>query len=404
MAESLLIRLGSQDNERIHWLISSADNQEIIGSGELASAEQLTELTEKAQSRKVIVLVPACDVALKALKVPGKSQRAIKLATPYMLEDELAQEVEQLFFAYSKVAHDEHDNNCFVAAIEHEQMQVWLQWLKDAEIKATHMLPDALAMPLIENAYSVIQLGQQMVVRLANWQAMTLDLATWQVVSQQWQTEQQITLANYSAIDQDELQVELSPQPEELPLALFAQQVANCPINLLQGQYQQTEKRLTSFVHWRLAASLLAVALFINLTNKVVQLTHLSDQQAAIESEIVATYKEAFPAAKNVKVAKVKSLVKYQLQKVGGDNSEESFIRLLNVIQPAFVVVNNLKPSTLKFDQKRNEIRLQVTAPSYQALESFKSELEKSELTVSIGSQNNQGNQVTGSFSIKESS
>ena len=67
-------------------------------------------------------------------------------------------------------------------------------------------------------------------------------------------------------------------------------------------------------------------------------------------------------------------------------------------------MVNTLKPDTLKYDQKRNEIRIQAVASNYQDFERFKSELEKVNLEVSQGSQNNQGNQVVGSFSIKDKS
>ena len=110
MTETLFIRLGSQADDTIHWLVvaeTSNDEQEIIASGELKNAQQLGELTSKAQQRQVKILVPGCDVLLKSLQVPAKSSRAMRLAAPYMLEDGLAEEVEQLFFAYADLAKDE---------------------------------------------------------------------------------------------------------------------------------------------------------------------------------------------------------------------------------------------------------------------------------------------------------
>ncbi len=76
MTETLFIRLGSKAQDTIHWLIlggASDDEAELIGSGELKGAEQLSELTSKAQHRQVKVLVPGCDVLLKSLNVPAKS-------------------------------------------------------------------------------------------------------------------------------------------------------------------------------------------------------------------------------------------------------------------------------------------------------------------------------------------
>ena len=86
MAEILYIRLGSQAEDEIAWLIVNTIEQEIIASGELTGAKQLHELAEKAQQRVVKVFVPGCDVLLKSLTVPTKSQRAMRSAVPYMLK------------------------------------------------------------------------------------------------------------------------------------------------------------------------------------------------------------------------------------------------------------------------------------------------------------------------------
>jgi len=56
----------------------------------------------------------------------------------------------------------------------------------------------------------------------------------------------------------------------------------------------------------------------------------------------------------------------------------------------------------LKFDGKRQELRLQAVADDYQHFERFQSALNAASLTVKQGAQNNQGEKVTGSFSISD--
>ena len=73
---------------------------------------------------------------------------------------------------------------------------------------------------------------------------------------------------------------------------------------------------------------------------------------------------------------------------------------MLSTVQPAFAKVPALKPESLKFDGKRQELRLQAIANDYQHFEQFKAELNHANLTVKQGAQKNQGEQVTGSFSI----
>ena len=148
MAEKLYIRLGSTAQDAVQWLIFSDDQEGIIASGELAQASELEQLTEKARNREIITFVPTSDLSLKSLHVPSKSAKAMRLAVPYMLEDELAQDVEELFFAYSEIKGDGTDNNCFVAVVESSQLELWQSWLSHAALVCKKMIPDVLAMPL----------------------------------------------------------------------------------------------------------------------------------------------------------------------------------------------------------------------------------------------------------------
>ena len=97
--EQLLVRLGSRQEDRVQWLVWSADEQEIIASGELPDASQLATLKERAGQRPAIALVPTCDIAMRWVALPPRASRKVLSAIPFMLEDELAQDVSKQFFA-----------------------------------------------------------------------------------------------------------------------------------------------------------------------------------------------------------------------------------------------------------------------------------------------------------------
>ncbi len=428
MSETLFIRLGSQVHERVHWLIWADNHNEIIASGELSNSDQLTELHEKSLSREVFVFVPACDVALKSLSVPAKSQRAIRLAAPYMLEDELAQDVEELFFAYANINNDDLNHNCFVAAVAKSQLKLWLSWLKDADIICKKMLPDVLAMPLVEQAYSAIALGEQILVRQGNWQGMTIDQSVWPIISKQWQqTDEQsenksevhsegngesnseetvnkdkltVTINSYSNLPLISDSLNINAQPEELPLALLAQHSSKQPFNLLQGEYLVKETRSPVLKNWLWVAGIALFALCLNLGIKSSQLWQLNDQLAAIDEQIITTYKKAFPATKRVRVATIKSQLKRKMAEVGSASGGDQFLVMLTKLQTAFASVPTLKPQSLKFDAKRQELRIQAIGNDYQDFEKFTEAVEKVELSVSQGAQNSQDDKISGSFSI----
>ncbi|NQY63393.1 MAG: type II secretion system protein GspL [Alteromonadaceae bacterium] len=419
MTETLYIRLGSQAEDKIHWLIEADETKEIIASGELLGAGQLNQLTEKAAQREVVVFVPGCDVALKSLNVPSSSERATKLAVPYMLEDELAQDVEQLFFAYSNIKKDDKGNNCFVVAVEHQQMELWQSWLANAELTCKKMMVDLLAMPEVEDGWTAIALGDQILLRQSSWQGFVVDRDAWAVIKQQWQTPASKNTENdedsgeldeipvihcYSSLNFDQVDAEESLNvnvlPEELPLALLAHHSRNQAFNLLQGEHKSVRQHSPALVNWFWAAGIAIFAIILNFGVNGVQLLQLSAQQEAVEKEIISVYKKTFPNSKRVRVSTIRSQLKQKIGELGSGDNSVGFLMMLEKIQPAFAKVPQLKPQSIKFDGKRQEIRMQAVAKDYQHFEQFKNALEKAQLTVSQGAQNNQGDEVTGSFSI----
>ncbi len=426
MAEKLYIRLGSDAQSTVQWLIFNDVQEGIIASGELAQASELIQLTEKAQHREIVTFVPTSDLVLKSLKVPSKSVKAMRLAVPYMLEDELAQDVEELFFAYSDINVSNTDDNCFVAVVEHAQLKLWQSWLIDAGIHCKKMLPDVLAMPQSsdKNTASAIVLGEQVLVRYGQWQGSAVDINTWTLISQSLakhisidngdvpedesdiiagEQKSMFTLDAYSTLPESSTDITINAMPEELPLALLAATLSQDKaerFNLLQGEFKIKEQRSPAIASWIWAAGFAAVALLLNVGIKGAELMQLNNQQAQLEQQIITTYKKTFPKTKRVRISTIRSQLKQKLAEVGGGNLESGFLAMLSQIQPALAAVPEIKPQTLKFDGKRNEIRMQAFASDYQYFDQLKISLEENKLVVSQGAQNKQGEQISGSFSI----
>ncbi|WP_077283560.1 type II secretion system protein GspL [Cognaticolwellia aestuarii] len=405
MGETLFIRLGSQAGNKIHWLIKTNGQEEIIASGELPNAKALAQLAEKSLSRDVVTFVPASDVAIKSLTVPGSSQRAIRLAAPYMLEEELAQDVEQLFFAFSDLKQNEQGHNCFLAALERQQLIQWQQWLADADIFCKVIIPDALALPNDNENCHAVMLGEQVLLRLSAWQVMAFEDNAWPIVAKQINTsnDNEHSILAYSFLSQVPAELNVEYLPEELPLAILADHHSK-KFNLLQGEFQVKEKRSATSTSWLWVAGIACCALLLNFTLKGIEFYQLSQHQLTIEEDIIANYKSAFPAAKRVKISTIRSLLRQKLAEVGDSEASAGFLPLLVKLEPALASVPEIKPQTLKFDGKRQEVRMQTVAKDYQYFEKLKVALEKAGLTVNLGAQNNQGEQISGSFSITDTS
>ena len=130
MSEQLIIRLSSESHQTIYWLIWSDSEKKIIESGELVNAVNLNQLSEKALTRKVTCLLPSVDITLTSVEIKGAFTRQTQQALPYMLEDDLACDVEKLHFSVFAKETDLIQ----VAVCAKNKMQTWLDWLNDAEI------------------------------------------------------------------------------------------------------------------------------------------------------------------------------------------------------------------------------------------------------------------------------
>jgi general secretion pathway protein L len=284
------------------------------------------------------------------------------------------------------------------------------------------MIPDALAMPLNEqNHLSAITLGSQVIVRQSIWQGFTLDQASWSVISQQWATQKHdkesiepLVIDAYSSLpDNAELlagntlnvsELTINAMPEELPLALLAEHSKQQTFNLLQGEFLVKDSRSPVLTNWLWAAAIAVFALLFNVGLKSSHLYQLTSQQDAVNQEIISLYKKTFPESKKIRVSTIKSQLKRKLNQVGSSDSQAGFLAMLTKVRPAFANVPELKPESLKFDGKRQEMRLNAVANDYQYFEKFKVEVEKTQLFVTQGAQSNQEDQVSGSFSISTKS
>ena len=99
MSEFLTVRLSSQQDAEIPWLVWSTQQQEVIASGEISGWEQLSQLSSYAAERATIVLLAASDLVLTEVAIPSGAARRLESMLPYLIEDEIAQDVDELHFS-----------------------------------------------------------------------------------------------------------------------------------------------------------------------------------------------------------------------------------------------------------------------------------------------------------------
>src|SRR5690554_289434 len=127
MSEVLLIRLPKQAQAQVSWLVANASGDEVIASGVLTNITHLAELTEKASQRDVYVAVAGDAVSMHNAAVPAKSRRHLKQIIPFTLEDDVAEDIDNLHFAWP--SQTPANEPIPVAVVAREQMSLWLNAL-----------------------------------------------------------------------------------------------------------------------------------------------------------------------------------------------------------------------------------------------------------------------------------
>jgi len=400
--EQLVVRLGANPDESIHWIVWSSQQNEIIASGELPDAAQLTSLAERAGRRPICALVPTSDILLKWVELPAKAGRKALAAIPFILEEEISGDIAQQFFALGP----KNGNKQAVAVVNKEKLQSWLNIIEDAGLVCDQLIPDVLALPLAdENAWSVLELGQQMLVRKDDWAGLQgerdwLIQAINHLARQHTKQTDQVLLVNdYSATDLSNIEnLEVSVMPLELPMKVLAQGVLSAKFNLLQGEYKINNKVGGQWKKWRLAAVLAVIALFTTLIDRSLEQNRLDEQLTNLKAQVSSEYKRAFPNAGAYR--DLRSTMTRQMKSLEQGGGGASMLIMLSQLRPAFEE-SKVKPQTMRFDSSRSELRIQIVASNFDALDKFKRQAEAQGFTVEQGSINQKDNQVIGSLSIR---
>ncbi|RSM33150.1 GspL family type II secretion system protein ExeL [Aeromonas salmonicida] len=390
MSESLVIRLGTNAQQPVEWLVWSAKEEEIIASGTLASAHALGELRERAGGRPVVTLVPGSDLIFRRVSLPGKYSRQAAAALPYLLEEQIASDVDELHLVV--LGHEGHDVD--LMAVDKEKMQTWLGWLEAAGLKSQQLLPDVLALPQAADGWSALQLGKEWLLRQGPCQGIVADeplLAMLLAVEAELVTIHSHTLvppiptANWQAAD------------PELPMLLLAKGALNCQANLLQGPYRPQTEYSRYWLQWRKVAVVAGLLLLVALTQRGVHLYQLAEQDKALKAEIRQVYTRIFPG--ETRIVNVRSQMAQHL-KLLGQTPQDGVLLLLTELAPTFAEVPGLKPQVLRFDAARGELRLQVTAPGFTEIERFR-ELAGKRFEVQQGEVRSTEGKVEGALVLK---
>ncbi|RUO29687.1 type II secretion system protein GspL [Aliidiomarina soli] len=410
MTKQLIIRLPGQADGSIPWLWwqDAADGKtaQTLEQGVLDHSGQLHELAGQAADAQLTVLVSSTEVGFHQLELPPGSRRHLAQVVPYALEEELAQDISELHFAWQLPT--DKQEHLPVVVVAKAQVATWRDWLDNAGLTYKALIPDLFILPVVADEWSAMELDHDIVVRHQTWRGFAIE---------------QTLFAELSGLFSDALpppqrircwgQVEWPQAPAQLVQAETADESAQEPalalarhldqrnskaINLLQGEFALKRKRRTSLGIWRWPAVAAGVLLALLLVDRSSYLWQLNQQQQQLAAATEQRYRDTFP--EESRVVNVRAQLGQHLSRLQGGGQGSQLLALLQQLTPAFTATE-LDISLLQFDSGRSELRIQASAEDFMTFERFIQLAREQELEVEQGQLNSRGGRIAGTMVVR---
>lgn len=348
----------------------------------------------------VTLIVPGTDVTLYPVQLPPGMRRArLQQAVPYALEEQLAGDIETCHFV---IANKPVDGLWPVAVVAEDLMTQWLQPFQQAGIRVLALLPDFLAIPVIEGAWHIVLLADRAVCRSNDDAGFTVErplLTTFLTLylAQSKKTPQRIVVTGQEsqpvvAALAEHITVPVLANETGEPLqALFTQGVVETPtLNLCQGQFQQKiPSNGFSRSLWSTGV-LTALCLLVLIMGQSAQIVYFNQKNRTVDAEITKLYRLAYPQA--TRVVNVQGRIEQDLKAFTMLPQQGDLLSLLVEVGRALPkpVLGQIR--RLQFTQQK--LQLQMKFASFEQLNTVVKQWQENKLLVKQDQANSEGEGV----------
>lgn len=409
MQPRLFIRLKRSDDTSVETLSVGADGDTAMQEGELSVL---------AAGCRVIVIVPATDLLLTRVTVPSRNRQRILSAVPFLLEDQLASDVELLHFV---IGAPDSNGEVPTLVVEHHRMEKWLALLKSNGIEPHMMIADLSCLPQSsEHGWTVVLEEEAALVACDDDRGFAVDRDNLPLMLRGALRESADSAIAPQALRLipvgEEREVEgLEALCEKQGVTLNRDEVAphaltllaqhfdeKRTLNLLQGQYSRREQIGKMLRPWRAAAAMLVALMLFSGGMTVVDYFELSDEKVALQQHIDKTYLAACPGAKRVVNARVQMEQCLKKLRGGESDSGEGMLDMLASIGDALKAAGGLQLQRLSYRSGQLDMALAIN--DIQGLDQLKQRIIKeSGFQVEILSATSRNNRIEARVQLKGS-
>ena len=358
------------DSITLNWVYEDVNNDFKLGQG------LLSDVVTAAVQKDITVVVSGEDVLFLTAEVPGNNVQRVQQAIPYVLEDSVIDDVDELHFSVNKktIIDGEQTDLYDVSIINKEYFESIIQQLENAGVYADVMTVDYL---LLEENNTLFFDGERV---LFNSYDLKFSCSIDSSININEDGLSETKLINLIASDKDSRLEKIVNGLDcndilhnEKPLIYLVKNNKNNSINFLQGSYKKKKDWSQTGKTWLPVMVLFFVWIFIKTGFFIVEYISLSSERETLKTEITKIYKNTFPDSRRIIDAKAQMQQKLTSLKKRKGQSGRGFTEMLSASAAVFSKSKGLNIKSLRYYDGRINIELQVA--NLQVLDSLKEQL-----------------------------
>ena len=392
MHNSAIIRLV---DGRLAWYAPGASDEPRWLDDERVREDLYAAMAE--QRSAPCFAAPGADVRLLRLAFSGEEKKHIARSLPFMLEEQVAQDIEDLHFA--SVALDKLELGVAVCSVDN--MQAWQAQLEHFP-GVRLWLPEPLLLPWREGEWCIVLEGDSAIVRYDECGGFTVEQALLPAMLAGLLAEHPEPGAIVFYGREQQAEIALLPQALQdkvqwrrgnLYSALLLGEAPQPALNLLQGEFGVRLPLARWWREWRAVAAVFAVAFALQIVFTYTDYLKLERENLALRAAVESSYRKANPRGNAPEPEKQ---LQRQLVALRGTGQNSGFVHLIE--QVGIVISGNSGTSidaiNYNFSTRGGEMRMNILAADFEAVERVRADINEAGLEAVMESSSAQGDKV----------
>ena len=397
MRETLFFRF---NGKKIEWVVLGQDGQRLEEG--LSDADLFNSRFSGTYDGFIVFVVSGEKVLMTNASVPSKQKRKIVQAVPFVVEEQLAAEIDDSVFA---IGERNQNGEVRVSVIDEEVLEGIMARLQELDLRPNKMISETSLVKSKGSAVAVIEddrahflrpdgcgitLQKESVAAAISLVEPSSELELIGSASSFESLAIPIAEARANEVNVSELQVEF------MGFSQLCSYFDGSETNMLQGKYKVEEPIPEIGKEWRQVLIVLAVGALLHLGLVFGQGWHLAKKADEKKHSARALYEEIFSREKNVRDIRRRWNSKLGRRDTDAGNDFLSlFTKAAEGVEPAELILQNIN-----YNESRGDLVFQVFASSSESLVQYSEKLKTEGLSAEIGAISQEGDLVRGSIRI----